>query len=718
MAARNLPPNHDRPAPSQASSSALETVEQVIAFTSQDEALKGFSVTIQDGENTCPLICNGSLRIALVAPAQWNDAKLLKKLAKAGNAPGAEVTGDDTFVMMFADSRAPLARLKEVLAAKANMPGWLAEAPVQTTALPASIETWRSTLTSIMLMHQHLAHSRKTGDDLRTESENITHLMSISRELNGERDIPKLLNLILLKAREVCRADAGSIYTIESAVDAAGHGTLVRPGEEVLHFRFTQNHSVKQNLSEFKLPINRNSIVGNAVLARQTIKIPDLYALSPDPAQNPFNIRHDRSWDQRIGYQSRSMLTLPIYDISHQVIGVIQLINCKKDHAKRLLRPEDFENEVTEFDENSVKYAEIVAQQAGIALENAKMTEDITRLFDGLVEASVTAIEQRDPTTSGHSHRVAALTVELARVVDRADTGIYGKVSFDEDQMREIRYASLLHDFGKLGVREAVLVKAKKLFPEDLALIEERFKLVRAAYEIEYLKAMLNLTQRPDLQALGMTPEQLLSERDQRNAILDEFLNFILRANEPTVLEQGGFDRLKDIANVHFRDISNADRKLLQDHELKALSVSRGSLTAEEYAEIQSHVVHTYEFLRKIPWGKKLANVPQIAAKHHEKLDGSGYPTSAVAEQIPVQSRMMTIADIYDALSAADRPYKKSLPPEKALDILAMEVKGGKLDAELFRLFVDSKAYLIVHPGGSASSSAGDHPVTGLKKGA
>jgi hypothetical protein len=206
------------------------------------------------------------------------------------------------------------------------------------------------------------------------------------------------------------------------------------------------------------------------------------------------------------------------------------------------------------------------------------------------------------------------------------------------------------------------------------------------------------------MMALGMNPEQLQAERDQRNRMLDEFMTFIQRANQPTVLEQGGFDRLKDIANIHFHDINNEERRLLQDHEVKALSVSRGSLTAEEFAEIQSHVVHTYEFLRKSPWGKKLANVPQIAAKHHEKLDGSGYPTSAVAEQIPVQSRMMTISDIYDALSAADRPYKKSLPPEKSLEILEMEVKAGKIDADLFGLFVESKAYMVVHQSGNKTA--------------
>jgi len=673
----------------------LESIAQVIAFTAQDEALKGFTVALSAlDESGFIHIKNESLHILALPPEIWTKPNLLKKVTNPGPSTG-------TVVLMLTNKTSTMNNLNDVLATQGAIPQWMAEAPVQTATLPTTGAVWRSTINNILQLHKFFLKSDKIGDDLRSDSENIKSVMSISRELNGERDIPRLLNLILLKAREVCCADAGSIYTIESSVESNGITAHQKPGDEILHFRFTQNHSVKQNLSEFKLPINRNSIVGNAVLNRDTINIPDLYALDSDPEKNPFKIRHDRSWDERIAYQSRSMLTLPMFDISHQVIGVIQLINCKKNAAKRLLTPADFASEVCPFDAKSVSYVEIVAQQAGIALENARMTEEIQKLFDGLVDASVTAIEQRDPTTSGHSHRVSALTVELARVVDRTDTGKYGKVSFNDDEMREIRYASLLHDFGKLGVREAVLVKANKLYPEDLALIQERFNLVRASYEIDYLKTQLNIMQRPDMMALGMNPEQLQAERDQRNRMLDEFMTFIQRANQPTVLEQGGFDRLKDIANIHFHDINNEERRLLQDHEVKALSVSRGSLTAEEFAEIQSHVVHTYEFLRKIPWGKKLANVPQIAAKHHEKLDGSGYPTSAVAEQIPVQSRMMTISDIYDALSAADRPYKKSLPPEKSLDILEMEVKAGKLDADLFGLFVESKAYMVVHQDGN-----------------
>jgi HD-GYP domain-containing protein (c-di-GMP phosphodiesterase class II) len=556
---------------------------------------------------------------------------------------------------------------------------------VLTLGLPVTLESLRSTMHSLHKCQQLIVSTNRERHVVQEAAENVKYVMSISRELNGERDIPKLLNLILYKAREICRADAGSIYTIESPTNNIREGTI--------RFRLTQNHSIAQNLSEFKMPVNEHSIVGSAVIHQQSINIPDLYKLSTDPKQNPFGAMHDRTWDRRIGYESHSMLTLPMFDISHQVIGVIQLINRKKNPETRLLGSEDFAREVVPFDDADREYAEIVAQQAGIALENAGMHEEITKLFDGFVNASVKAIEQRDPTTSGHSHRVATLTCELAKVVDRIDVGPYKSVSFSEDQMREIQYASLLHDFGKLGVREAVLVKAKKLYPWQMDLLHQRFELIRATYEIEHLRAMVNFLQAPAIFPMGTTVEQFEAERDKKLSGLEEFLDFILKANEPTVLEQGGFERLKDIANLAFKDTRGNTRAYLLSDELKALSVSRGSLTSEEFNEIQSHVTHTYEFLRQIPWGKRLTNVPQIAAKHHEKLDGTGYPTQAAQEEIPIQSRIMTIADIFDALTASDRPYKRAVPLEKALDILNMEVKGGKIDNELFKLFTETRVY-------------------------
>jgi len=573
----------------------------------------------------------------------------------------------------------------------ANLPSECVRAEVQLMGLPITVSALLAALNSVHNFQRLLERSHHEKKDIETATENVKYVMSISRELNGERDIPKLLNLILTKAREICKADAGSIYTVESQTQNIKEG--------VIRFRFTQNHSIAQNLSEFSIPVNENSVVGNAVIHEVSVNIPDLYKLSSDKSKNPFGAMHDRSWDRRIGYESHSMLTLPMFDISHQVIGVIQLINRKRNVEKRLLGPQDFSDEVVPFDDRDQEYAEIVAQQAGIALENARMHEEIQELFDGFVNASVTAIEQRDPTTSGHSHRVARLTVDLAKVLDHLPDGIYQQVKFSEDQLREIEYASLLHDFGKLGVREAVLIKAKKLYPWQLDSLMSRFELIRATTEIEYLKKVINFLQAPSIFPMGMNLEQFAAEKDAKAKELDTFLDFIIKANEPTVLEQGGFERLKDIANLKFRDFKGNDRSFLDPDELKALSVSRGSLTADEFSEIQSHVVHTFEFLRKIPWGKKLSNVPQIAAKHHEKLDGTGYPNCAEGEQIPIQSRMMTISDIFDALTAADRPYKRAVPLDKALDILNMEVKGGKVDSELFKIFCESQVYKSVMQG-------------------
>ena len=481
----------------------------------------------------------------------------------------------------------------------------------------------------------------------------------------------------------------GAEYTIAAAEDA------FKIEDAKLKFRFTQNFSIKTDFSEFTIPIDTKSIVGNSVLSQNAINIPDLYKLSDDTTQNPYGVRHNRTFDQRLGYESHSMLTFPMFDISHCVIGVIQLINRKRDFKAQLISTEDCEKQVVRFNEHDEEYAQIVAQQAGIALENAQMHNEIQNLFHGFVNASVTAIEQRDPTTSGHSHRVAKLTVHLATVVDKTVDGLFAGTKFSEDELREIEYASLLHDFGKLGVRENVLIKSKKLYPWQHETISERFSLIRACMEIDYYKQVINYMGNPTAFPMDFTTESLKHELNQKLTSVDEFFQFIMTANEPTVLQQGGFERLNDIAKLDFTDTTGNVKQYIRSEELKALSVSRGSLTAEEFAEIQSHVTHTYEFLRKIPWGHRLANVPEIAAKHHEKLDGSGYPTSASGSQIPIQSRMMTIADIFDALTASDRPYKKAVPSDKALDIIGMEVKGGKVDPYLFDLFVKSETFKI-----------------------
>ncbi len=493
----------------------------------------------------------------------------------------------------------------------------------------------------------------------------LGELIAISRAISSERDVVKLLGLILEKSRYVTGADAGSVYTVE--------GTSLR-------FMVSQNDSTAIDFREFTLPVDGKSIVGAAVISRSNINIPDLYELH-DPAKNPWGVTHNRALDDKTGYQTRSMLTVPMVNQRDEVIGVIQLINKKRDTSAKLLHPEDFATQVIPFDRRAEELAATLAAQAGISLENAILYEEIRRLFEGFVNASVTAIESRDPTTSGHSQRVATLTCGLAQVVDRVEQGPYAGLHFTPDDLKQIEYAGLLHDFGKVGVREKVLVKSKKLYDHDRDLLLARFDYIKRSLEAEHLRRKL---------AGAATDDGALAAEVAK---LDDIIGFILRSNEPTVLVEGSFERLVDIAAHEYVDPQGQRRPYLTDGEIEALKVPRGSLTVAERVEIESHVVHTYHFLATIPWGRKLRNIPHIAAAHHEKLDGTGYPNGLRSEAIPVESKMMAIADIFDALTASDRPYKKAVPVRKALDIIADEVKRGKCDRDLFDLFVSAKVW-------------------------
>ena len=336
-----------------------------------------------------------------------------------------------------------------------------------------------------------------------------------------------------------------------------------------------------------------------------------------------------------------------------------------------------------------------LAGQAGVALENSMLYADIERLFEGFIKASVQAIEARDPTTAGHSFRVADFTERLALAVDRSDAAELRRVRFTREQLRELRYASLLHDFGKVGVRENVLVKAKKLYPEQLDLLRQRFRYARASLERRAFRRLVELHD-----TRGLSPEEFAARRREieqgllaEQTRLDEYLQLVLRANEPSVSHAEISEDLGAVAAFAFPDEAGEMLPLLHDFEFANLALAKGSLNTEERTEIESHVSHTYAFLSLIPWTRNLANLPNIAFAHHEKIDGSGYPRKLGGGDIPVQSRMMTISDIYDALTAGDRPYKHGLPAQKALDILTAEARAGKIDTNLFKVFVECGAW-------------------------
>jgi len=518
----------------------------------------------------------------------------------------------------------------------------------------------------------------------------VAELVATSRALSSERDIRKLLALILEKTRQVTGADAGSVYVLEEDPTAT-LGTR-RPPDKRLHFMLSQNDSLKIDFKEFTLGVDEKSIVGKAVLSAKPINIPDLYKLS-DPAHNPWGFQHNRSFDDKTGYRARSMLTVPMLSAELEVIGVIQLINKKRNPSKNLVTAPDFDQEVIPFDERSEEFALALASQAGLSLENAMLYEEIKDLFEGFVDASVQAIESRDPTTSGHSRRVATLSVELAVRVDGLGDGPFRDVHFTPTSLKQLEYAGVLHDFGKVGVREKVLIKAKKLYEEDRQAIRMRFAYIRKTLEGDHAERKLRLAMELSRDELPARFADADAELERRLGELENAWTFINKANEPTVLEEGGLERLVEIGQLMYMGPEGEPRPYIEREEVAALQVRRGSLTDVERVEIESHVVHTYNFLKKIPWGKRFADVPRIAGAHHEYLNGGGYPRHLPAGDIPVESRIMTIADIFDALTASDRPYKKAVPIDRALGILESEVKAGKCDADLFRIFVEGEVY-------------------------
>ena len=350
-------------------------------------------------------------------------------------------------------------------------------------------------------------------------------------------------------------------------------------------------------------------------------------------------------------------------------------------------------DEVIPFEAEVIELMRSLAGQAAVAVENNLLYESIERLFEGFVTAAVTAIEQRDPTTSGHSFRVADLTVELARVIDHLSEGQYRDIHFSMEQVREIRYASLLHDFGKVGVREQVLVKEKKLYPMQLETIRARFEFVMKSAENDANRQRVEYLTQHGQDGFEEFNRKVGSELDDILGRLQKDFQFVAQSNEPTVLPEGEFQYLQQLAQREFGDLRGELRLLISPEEARILSIRKGNLDPAERTEIESHVTHTFNFLRKIPWTKDLSGVADIAYSHHEKLNGRGYPRKLSALEIPIQSRMMTISDIYDALTANDRPYKRAISTDRALDILRMEVNDGLLDSPLVNVFVESKVY-------------------------
>jgi len=494
----------------------------------------------------------------------------------------------------------------------------------------------------------------------------LDQLNRIFLQLSKIRDAQRLLAEILHQAMELSTAREGLLYVLGE-----------REGAQAFRLRITHRGRQELTLERVQQPIDDASLCGHVAMTGKALNIADVrrHKLIGGPA-------YRRMEDLDAEAEPVGVLTIPLKNTQNQVLAVIQLVNKRRDFGVVGETAQAFDG-----DDESVIGS--FAAQAAICLENAELYSDIRRLFEGFVKAAIAAIESRDPSTGGHSERVAKISVALAKATTEIETGVYRSVRFRDEEIRELEYASLLHDMGKIGVREEVLVKAKKLYPFQLEAIRERVRNAKAAARISVLEQQLRNAIDED------TARKVVDQHSQR---LDAFWTSICEANEPTVLKQEGRKRLELVRKERFIAPDGADTELLTEVEFEALNVSRGSLTDGERLEVESHVKHTFQFLKMIPWTREFRNLPEIAYAHHEKLDGTGYPRGLLAHEIPIQSKIMTIADIYDALTAADRWYKEAVPVQRALDILRDETKQGKLDPVLLEIFVEKKIFEITLP--------------------
>ncbi len=519
-------------------------------------------------------------------------------------------------------------------------------------------------------------------------------LIDIGKSLNSEKDMDKLLTMILFLSKKITGADAGSIYLVEEDED----------GKKRLRFKTSHTFSREIPLNEFVIPMDERSIAGYVAVTGEVLNIPDVYKLNE---MEHYSLSHNSSFDKQHDYITRSMLVVPMRNYHDEIIGVIQLINSKEDLTNNenagneafttlLEVEEDFNRYVVTFDEKYDSLLEAIAGQAAVAIENNRLIKQIQEQFEEFVKASVTAIESRDPATSGHSFRVAEICKAMAYAVNEIEDGYLGQFYFSDDNVRELEFAALLHDFGKVYIDLSIFQKEKKLFPKDLENL-----LIRLDYLYRYVELQYHMKEEELYEEMNPDKEKLQKLKVEMYDNLDNILsikNRIRTLNEPTVIDDDPekiIENLRgEINSMNCAGIDGNPMDIISDSDRLNLIIRRGSLNPEERKVIESHVVHTHNFVSKIPWPPEYKNIPEIALRHHEKINGGGYPDGLKGrESTMIQSRIMSIADIYDALAASDRPYKAAVPKERILKILNEEAERGVLDKDLVSVFIDHRIY-------------------------
>lgn len=523
----------------------------------------------------------------------------------------------------------------------------------------------------------------------------------LGKGFSGEGSLQTISGIVLEKCLAVSSADVGFLYFAENVFeDAAPDGVEVRVlGRIGSVFRiFASSGAVKSvRLRSETLNRETDATLAHLTASRRSFAWSSFGGVLQCQTDAPPLCFDVDQLLQAAGtdFKIENLAFIPMVVPSGDVIGCVLLVNKKLEPDGMISGPRSPVLSSLDFSYTDLVLLEAMLAQAGVSLDHERLVKNLKIIFESFVKASVLAIESRDPSTKGHSVRVARLSVALAHEVSLSTAPEFSDLSFSQTQLYELEYASLLHDFGKIGVREDVLQKERKLFPSELAQIKERFLNLERQLYLKCLETYLE-----GLMRRGQPPSEtdiarIRSEVSKISRELAYFWNTISEANEPNVVATGSFQAIAEIAAIRVI-LNGQETELLSPEEVSRLSIRRGSLTDSERLQIEQHVTNSYRFLLQIPWTGDLAQLPAIVHAHHERLDGTGYPQGLVAGEIPVQAQIMAVCDIYDALVAMDRPYKKAMPHEVAMNILEAEVREGKIEESFFRLFQEKQIYRLI----------------------
>ena len=502
----------------------------------------------------------------------------------------------------------------------------------------------------------------------------IRRLNEIGTALSAEKNLDRLLEMIVDEAREFTNADGGTLY-------------IMSDDEEELHFAIVQNTSLNVRMGgtggkitwpSVKLKnLNGNpnhaNVSAYAAITGQVVNISDVYHAEG------FNFEGTRKFDSETGYRSKSMLVVPMRNHENDIIGVLQLLNAQVAGT----------TEVISFSTENQKMTESLASQAAVAISNNRLIHDLEHLLESFIRTIATAIDEKSPYTGGHVRRVSELTMTIAEKINKSADGPYVGICFDEDELKELRISAWLHDVGKITTPEYIVDKGKKLetIYNRMEALKARFEILKRDYAIQALK-------NGNIQREGYTAEKIIcdSERDEKD--LDADYDFLADINMGTkFMDEKMLDRLKSIAGR--KCFLGGDlRNFLSDEEVYNLSIPLGTLTDKEKEIVKNHVTVTHKMLCQLPFPKKLKNVSYYASAHHERIDGAGYPFGLKGDKIPLQARIIALADIFDALTAKDRPYKKEKTLSEAIKIMGYMVKDNHIDRDLFELFIKERIHL------------------------